>query len=145
MPARFQFGKSSDSQSPEDLLPPAGKQFEPDPLGVGFQRMFISDKETRVPAGQVESELFRSPGAILVDTVAHLQLDMEKLRADSLCHQTWGGQTSPRRSRQTTFTSTRVPKFTGVTSLEQYQQVFDAIVLSNGLDGRPTIALSPRG
>ena len=69
MPARFQFGKSSDLQSPEDLLPPAGKQFEPDPLVVGFQRMFDSDKETRVPAGQVESELFRSPGAILVDTV----------------------------------------------------------------------------
>ena len=33
-----------------------------------------------------------------------------------------------------TFTSTKVPQFTGVTSWEQYQQVFDAIVLSNGWD-----------
>ena len=59
---------------------------------------------------------------------------MEELRADSLCHQTWGGPTSQRQSRQTTFTSTSVPKFTGVTSWEQYRQVFDAIVLSNGWD-----------
>ena len=106
MPARFQFGKISDLQSPGDLFPPSGKQFEPNPLGAGFQRMFDSDQETRVPAGKVESELSRSPGAVLVDTVARLQLDMEELRADSLCHQTWGGPTSPRRSHQTTFTST---------------------------------------
>ena len=59
---------------------------------------------------------------------------MEELRADSLCHKTWGGPTSLRQSRQTTFTSTRVLKVTGITSWEQYQQVFDAIVLSNGWD-----------
>ena len=29
---------------------------------------------------------------------------------------------------------TKVPQFGGATSWEQYQQVFDAIVLSNGLD-----------
>ena len=33
-----------------------------------------------------------------------------------------------------TFTSTNVPKFAGVTSWEQYRQVFNAIVLSNGWD-----------
>ena len=33
-----------------------------------------------------------------------------------------------------TFTSTKVPKFAGVTSWEQYRQVFDAIVQSNGWD-----------
>ena len=33
-----------------------------------------------------------------------------------------------------TFTSTKVPKFGGVTSWQQYRQVFDAIVLSNGWD-----------
>ena len=47
--------------------------------------MFVPDREARVPAGNVESELFRSPGAVLVDIVARLQLDMEELRADSLC------------------------------------------------------------
>ena len=39
-----------------------------------------------------------------------------------------------RQARQVTFTSTKVPKFAGVTSWEQYRQVFDAIVLSNGWD-----------
>ena len=38
------------------------------------------------------------------------------------------------------FTSTKVPKFAGVTSWEQYRQVFDAIVQSNGW-GHATAAL----
>ena len=36
--------------------------------------------------------------------------------------------------RQTALTTTKVPWFSGSTSWEQYQQVFDAIVLSNGWD-----------
>ena len=51
-----------------------------------------------------------------------------------MCNQTWGGQISPRRPRQMTFTTTKVPKIASVTSWEQYQQVFDAIILSNGWD-----------
>ena len=37
-------------------------------------------------------------------------------------------------SRQAAFTTTEVPRFGGTTSWEQYRQVFDAIVLSNGWD-----------
>ena len=33
-----------------------------------------------------------------------------------------------------TFTSTKIPKFAGVTSWEQYRQVFNAIIQSNGWD-----------
>ena len=33
-----------------------------------------------------------------------------------------------------TYTSTKVPRFEGTTSWEQYRQVFDTIVLSNGWD-----------
>ena len=36
--------------------------------------------------------------------------------------------------RHVAFTSTKVPKFAGTTSWEQYRHVFDAIVLSNGWD-----------
>ena len=36
--------------------------------------------------------------------------------------------------RQAALTTTKVPWFNGSTSWEQYQQVFDAIVLSNGWD-----------
>ena len=35
---------------------------------------------------------------------------------------------------QATFTTTNVPRFGGMTSWEQYRQVFDMIVLSNGWD-----------
>ena len=44
------------------------------------------------------------------------------------------GRDSLRQPRQVTFTSTKVPKFAGVTSWEQYRQVFNAIVCSNGWD-----------
>ena len=42
--------------------------------------------------------------------------------------------------RQAAFTTTEVPRFGGTTSWEQYRQVCDAIVLSNGWDD-PTAAL----
>ena len=80
------------------------------------------------------SDPIRSPGAVLIDIVARLQLNMDDLMSESMCNQTWGGKISPRRPRQMTFMCTKVPKFAGVTSGEQYWQVFDAIVLSKGWD-----------
>ena len=59
----------------------------------------------------------------LIDTVARLQLDMEEMRAGSIGHQTLGGRTSPGRPRQVAFMSTKVSRFTGVTSWERYRQV----------------------
>ena len=37
-------------------------------------------------------------------------------------------------SRQVAFNTTKVPRFDGTTSWEQYRQVFDAIIRSNGWD-----------
>ena len=48
--------------------------------------------------------------------------------------------TSPVRSKPVGFTSTKVPKFGGVTSWDQYRQIFDAIAQSNGWDDA-TVAL----
>ena len=42
---------------------------------------------------------------------------------------TW---TPPDRPRPAAFTTTKVPKFSGLTSCDHYRQVFDAIVRSNG-------------
>ena len=39
-----------------------------------------------------------------------------------------------RAPRQAAFTTTKVPRFDGTTSWEQYKQVFDAIVRLNGWD-----------
>ena len=49
-------------------------------------------------------------------------------------------QTSPVRCKPVVFTSTKVPKFGGMTSWVQYLQVFNAIVRSNGWDDA-TVAL----
>ena len=49
-------------------------------------------------------------------------------------------KTLPVQSKPVAFASTKVPKFSGATSWDQYRQVFDAIVQSNGWDDA-TIAL----
>ena len=69
IPASFQFSKASDLRSSEGSLLPGRKQFEPDPFGAGLLWRFDPDHGARVPAGNVESDLIRSPGAVLVDTV----------------------------------------------------------------------------
>ena len=58
------------------------------------------------------SDPIQSHDAVLTDTAARLQLEMEELRSESMCNQTWG-------RRLMTFTSTKVPKFAAVTSWEQ--------------------------
>ena len=45
-----------------------------------------------------------------------------------------GVPTVVRTPRRAAFTTTKVPRFGGMTSLEQYRQVLHAIVLSNGWD-----------
>ena len=71
---------------------------------------------------------------VLVDTVARLQRDLNDMRAESRYLQTPGVCDTLQKPRQVTHTSTKVPRFEGTTSWEQYRQVFDAIVLSNGCD-----------
>ena len=69
-----------------------------------------------------------------MDTVARLQRDLDDMRTESRYLRIPGVRDSLRQPRQVTFTSTKVPKFAGVTSWDQYRQVFNAIVWSNGLD-----------
>ena len=93
---------------------------------------------TEVPPGSLacgdSPDLYPSTRAVLTDTVVRLQMEIEELHSDAMCNQTGGTQTPSQRPRQTTFKLTKVPKFAGVTSWEQYRKVFDAIVLSNGWD-----------
>ena len=49
----------------------------------------------------------------------HIQLDLDEMRAESRRLRTPGGRDSPSRQRQAAFT--KVPKFSGVTSWEQYR------------------------
>ena len=56
------------------------------------------------------------PEVELMDIVACLQLKVEAMKFGPLGHQTLGRPTSPVRSKPVVFTSTKVPKFAGVTS-----------------------------
>ena len=81
-----------------------------------------------------------SPVDRLVDMVARMQVDLADLRAENRMLRTPIVPQSVRAPRQAAFTMTKVPRFDGTTSWEQYKQVFDAIVSSNGWDN-DTVAL----
>ena len=81
-----------------------------------------------------------SPVAALEDTVSRMQRDLEDLQTESRFLRTPRAPGPVPLVRQAALTTTKVPWFNGSTSWEQYQQVFDAIVLSNGW-GDATAAL----
>ena len=63
-----------------------------------------------------------------------MQQDLADLRAENQLLGTPGVPQVVCASRHAAFTTTKVPRFGGMTSWEQYRQVFDAIVRSNGWD-----------
>ena len=66
--------------------------------------------------------------------MARIQQDLADIRAENRLLRTPAVQPVVHTPRQVAFTTTKVPQFGGTTSWEQYRQVFDAIVLSNGWD-----------
>ena len=66
--------------------------------------------------------------------MARLQQDLVDIRAESRLLRTPVVQPMVQTPRRVAFTTTKMPWFGGTTSREQYRQVFDAIVLSNGWD-----------
>ena len=91
--------------------------------------MTRSGLQNRLPGGSDGSDPTRTPEAVLMDTVTHLQLEVMTLGPPG--HQTLGRPTSPVLSKPVVFTSTKVPRFVEVASWEQYRQVFYAIAQSN--------------
>ena len=81
-----------------------------------------------------------SPVAALEDTVSRMQRDLVELQTENRFLRTPRAPGPVPLVRQAALTTTKVPWFKGSTSWEQYQQVFDAIVLSNGW-GDATAAL----
>ena len=63
-----------------------------------------------------------------------MQVDLVDLRAENRMLKTPRVPQITSAPRQAAFTTTKVPQFDGTTSWEQYKQVFDAIVSSNGWD-----------
>ena len=100
----------------------------------------LSSRGTRVApqiftdVGSDRRNVAWSPENGLVDTVARLQQDLADIRVESRLLRTPAVPPVVHTPRRAAFTTTKVPRFGGTTSWEQYRQVFDAIVLSNGWD-----------
>ena len=118
-PLRMETNGHGGHRAPESQLPPRRTRVAPQIFTDARMRDVSSDR--RNVAWYQEN--------ILVDTVARLQRDLADIRAESRQLRTPGSH------RWCTPLGRRlVPRFGGTTSWEQYWQVFDAIVLSNGWD-----------
>ena len=82
----------------------------------------------------------RSPETDLMDMVVNLQLEVQALKFVQSGPSTLDMKTLPVQSKPVACTSTKVHKFSGATSWDQYRQVCDASVRSNGWDDA-TVAL----
>ena len=124
MPGLRELERDLEFPGPGGQLPRVGTPFEPDPYAdVRARKIWIIGEGRRLDmAGWRRSGL----------QLDRLQLDLEEMRAESRRLRTPGGRDSPNQPRQVT--STKEPKFAGVISWEQYRQVFDVIVQSNGWD-----------
>ena len=100
----------------------------------------VLEAQSGWPPDDVFLEEARSSRVELVDMVAHLQKEVEEFRVESGLGGSRSSAIPPRSSGWSGYTSTQVPMLTGKTSWDQYRQVFEAIVSSNGWDG-VTVAL----
>ena len=71
---------------------------------------------------------------MLVDMVSRIQKDIAILREENRLLRTPATSQVVQAPRRAALTTTKVPRFDGTPSLEQYHQVFEAIVWSNGWD-----------
>ena len=83
---------------------------------------------------------FKSPVEMLANTVAHMQRDLDILRDENHALRSTTTPQVIQAPRRAALTTTKVPWFDGTTSWEQYHEVFEAIVRSNGW-GNDTAAL----
>ena len=120
--------ESQQPRGPHDMINGVGSV----PGYVAAQRMY--------PAGRNRPYSEWSPVEKLEGTVSRMQRDMENLQTENRFLRTRMTTGPVPLVRQAALTTTKVPWFSGSTSWEQYQQVFDAIALSNGW-GDATAAL----
>ena len=99
----------------------------------------LTDQRTETAGRNRQTDEW-SPVAALENTVSRMQRDLEDLQTENRFLRTPRPQVPVPLVRQAALTTTKVPWFNGSTSWEQYQQVFDAIALSNGW-GDTTAAL----
>ena len=146
MPDRFAYELPTLPISGHGRLPPWTRtqpvliRFMDDPLDMPTP----VHRYDQLPPNTELYDLHRPTEADLMDTVAQLQLEVDALKFVQSGPSTSATKALPVQSKPAAFTSTKVPKLSGVTSWDQYQQVFDAIVWSNGWDDA-TVPVGARG
>ena len=90
-------------------------------------------EDTKRDGGQGQKNV-GSPIDTLVNTVSHMQRDLPILRDENRALRTPAASQAIQTPRRAALATTKVPRFDGTTSWEQYHQVFEAIVQSNGWD-----------
>ena len=113
-----------------------GGRAAPEPQGVPRQvravpKLFPEDSLRDGGKGQKN---IGSPVDMLVNTESHMQKDLAILREENRVLRTLATSQVIQAPRRAALTTTKVPRFDGTTSWEQYHQVFEAIVRSNGWD-----------
>ena len=84
--------------------------------------------------GLHSQEELHSPSRQLEEAVVRLQQDIVGYRTELGLNRTQTPAISTQPTKRSGFTSTPVPRFSGKSNWEQYQQVSEAIVCSNGWD-----------
>ena len=112
----------------------------PEPQGAtrgvrAVPKPFTDDfPEDSLRDGVLHQKDIGSPVDMLVDTVSRIQKDISVLRKENRLLRTPATSQVVQAPRRAVLTTTKVLRFDGTTSLEQYHQVFEAIVRSNGWD-----------
>ena len=109
----------------------------PDPRGAQSEVQAMSktvpEDTVRLNSGKGQRK-FKSPVEMLANTVAHMQRDLDILRDENHALKSTTFPQVIQAPQRAALTTTKVPWVAGTTSWEQYHQVFEAIVRSNGWD-----------
>ena len=97
-------------QAPEPQSPPGGTRAMP---------QIFTDVRMRDVGSNRQDDAW-SLGNVLVDTVARMQQDLADIQAEHWLLRTLGVPPVVHSSRQAAFTMTKVPRFGGTSSWEQY-------------------------
>ena len=123
-PPRMEVNAHGGLRAPGSRLPPRGTRVAPQ-IFTGARDRDVSSDCRNVPW---------FPENILIDRVARLQQDLVVIRAEARQLRMPGVPPIVPTPRQAAFMTIKVPRLGGMTSWEQYRQVFDAIILSNQWD-----------
>ena len=124
----------------EMITPPRGVRPAPEPQCAPRWVRAVPDPfpddspEDKLRDGGRRRKDSESPVDMLVDTVSRIQKDLAILCEENRVLRTPAAPQAVQTPRRAALTTTKVPPFDGTNSCEQYHQVFEAIVKSNGWD-----------